>query len=128
MKALLKKYGWLIPILLGLVIGLVSKFPFDWGLSKRTATAPAEIIDIESIVWTESGSRGRSYSWSGWRVAYRFRANGELVSAVSDKNKWYKRGEQCRVCYEPANPNNNDLRDASSGSPCGTKFFKRAKD
>jgi hypothetical protein len=127
MQVLLQKYGWLAPILIGVFIVLISKFPFDPGLSKRTATALAEIIDVDSIAWTESGSRGKSYSWSGYRVAYRFRANGELVSAVSDKNKWYKRGEECRVCYEPANPKNNDLRDASSGSPCGVKFFKREK-
>jgi hypothetical protein len=126
MKAFLKKYSWLIPILLGVVIALLSKLRFDPGLSKRTATAPAEIIDIESMVWTESGSRGKSYSWSGYRVAYRFRAKGELVSAVSDKNTWYRRGKQCRVCYEAANPNNNDLRDASSGSAgCGSNVFTR---
>jgi hypothetical protein len=59
-------------------------------------------------------------------VAYRFRAKGELLSAGSNKNTWYRRGKQCRVCYEPANPNNNDLRDVSSGSAgCGSNVFTR---
>jgi hypothetical protein len=61
-------------------------------------------------------------------VIYKFVANGQSFRGASDENFWYKEGEQCRVCYDPGDPSNNDLRDASSGAPCGSKFFTRQRE
>lgn len=124
-----RKYWGIAVLVLALGGGVVWGLFSDPGVSKRTATAPAEIVSAEPIHWKEDGNlfakRSRSISRSGYRVTYRFTANQQVVSAISDKNFWYEKGEQCRVCYEPAHPENNDLRDASSGAPCGSKFFSR---
>jgi hypothetical protein len=129
MKALIQKYGGIAVIVLAVVSGLVWGLWPDQERANRTATAPAEIIKAKSVTWTEGGSffskYSRSTTRSGYRVVYRFTANGQLASGVSEKNFWYKEGEQCRVCYEPGDPTNSDLRDATSGAPCGSKFFTR---
>ncbi|MDP9162055.1 MAG: hypothetical protein M3O09_17750 [Acidobacteriota bacterium] len=113
-----------VPIIIGAVMGL---WP-DQELAKRTATAPAQIIDAESIQFSEGGSligRNRRVDRTGYLVRYRFRAGNEWAEGVSPKNWWYKPNEKCRVCFDPSNPKNNDLRDASSGAACGSKFFTR---
>jgi hypothetical protein len=129
MKALIAKYRGPAFIGLVIVIGLVKALWPDRKLAKRTATAPAEIVTAQKITWTEGGSlfsrHSRSTRRDGYLVVYRFMANGESFRGVSDENFWYKEGEQCRVCYESANPDNSDLRDATSGAPCGSKFFTR---
>lgn len=125
MKSRLKKYGS-IAIMVGAAAGGFAWALFqDRGVGKRTATAPAEIISAEHIGWRPASllSRTSGRIRYGYRVVYHFKANNQLVSGVSDENSWYKKGEQCRVCYEPDNPSNNDLRDASGGAPCGSKFL-----
>ena len=129
MKALIQKYGGVSVIVLTIMVGLVRGLWPDRALAKRTATAPAEIVNATKINWNEGGSlfarRSRVSHRSGYRVVYRFTANGQVISGESDKNFWYEEGEQCRVCYDPANPNNSDLRDANHGAACGSKFFTR---
>lgn len=129
MKDLIKKYGGVSVIGLAILIGLVVGLWPDQALAKRTATAPAKIATTKKITWTEGGNffvkRSRTTHRSGYLVVYDFEANGQSFRGVSDENFWYTEGEQCRVCYDPANPKNNDLRDATSGAPCGSKFFTR---
>lgn len=127
MKAFIQKYWGVGVLILIFVVGITWGLNPDPDVPKRTATAPAEIIRTETRHWSEGGNffsrHSRSYSRTGYRVAYMFEANGQVVSGVSDKNGWYKTGEQCRVCYEPGNPKNSDLRDATSGGPCGSKSY-----
>ena len=97
-------------IVLALVVGLGIGFWPDRQLAKRTATAPAQITNTVPT----SVPMGRGHSQSGYHVYYRFRVNDEWVEGVSRKNPFYYPGEACRVCFEPGNPTNSDLRDASS--------------
>jgi hypothetical protein len=111
-------------IFVGAFIGL---WP-DQELAKRTATAPAQITAAEFVQFSEGGSwvgRTHRLERTGYRVRYRFRAGNEWVEGISEKNWWYQKGEECRVCFEQSNPANNDLRAATRGPPCGSKFSTR---
>lgn len=127
MKAFIQKYWGVGVLILIFVVGITWGLWPEPGVSKRTATAPAEIISATETQWTEGGNLFARHSKSmhryGYRVAYRFRVSEQTISETSDKNWWYKEGEQCRVCYEPGNPKNSDLRDATSGGPCGSKSY-----
>lgn len=127
MKAFIQKYWGVAVVILAMVVGLVWGLIPDPDVSKRTATAPAEILSATETEWTEGGHllsrRSKSSKYWGYRVIYEFQVDRQFVPAISDKNSWYKKGEQCRVCYEPGNPKNSDLRDATSGGPCGSKYY-----
>jgi hypothetical protein len=109
-------------ILLALVISgvtiIADLFSFDRDAKKRSATAAAEIVSVAPTNWNDS-QRKTKY---GFRVNYRFQADGYSVEAVDGKNQSYKPGGRYRVCYNP-----NDLADSSLHSlqdaDCGSGFL-----
>ncbi len=112
------KRGLLIGIPLLLVIGGGLIAFVVWlvisGSKVRSAAAPAEVESVEPTSWSDASK----FTKNGFRVKYRFNANGQFVSGVHEKNDWYKPGEQYRVCYDPKNPADNELR-SSRGRDCG---------
>lgn len=96
-------------ILLGFVAWLTLSYS-----KMRSATAPAEIVSVAPTSWSDASRTTKN----GFRVNYRFNANGQTVSGVHEKNDWYKPGEQYRVCYDPKNPADNELR-SPRGWACG---------
>ncbi len=111
------KRGLLIGIPLVLVISgiivLIIVWSLDSGSKQRNATAPAEIVSAVPTSW-----RDNKTTKNGFRVSYRFNANGQTVSGVDEKNTAYKAGEQFRVCYDPKNPADSEMR-SSGGMDCG---------
>lgn len=104
-----------IPLILAifavLVLGLI--WWIDSGGKRRSATAPAEIVSVAPTSWRENKT-----TKNGFRVNYRFNADGQTVAGVDEKNTFYKAGEQFRVCYDPKNPADSSLR-SSKGMDCG---------
>jgi hypothetical protein len=107
-------------IVLALILGLAWGLWPDRQLAKRTATAPAEITET-----LPTSVKSKRVYRSAYHVRYRFRVNNEWVEGISRYDVMYYPGEACRACYEPGNPTNSDLRDASSGAACGSTFFTR---
>ncbi len=112
------KRGLLIGIPLVLVIGggLIA-FVVGGALhdsKTRSATATAEIVSAAPTSWRDASKITKN----GFRVNYRFNANGRSVSGVHEKNDWYQPSEQYRVCYDPKNPADNELR-SPRGWDCG---------
>ena len=83
--------------------------------ARRSATAPAEVVESAPQSWRE----GRTNK-SGYRVLYRFQAAGRTYEGLDERNGWYKpeAAGQLRVCYDPDNPADSDLR-SSTGVACG---------
>ena len=112
------KRGLMIGIPLLLVVGggiiLFIIYMLDGGAKTRTAGAPAEIISVAPMTWRDSDK----FTKNGFRVNYRFAADGKTISGVHEKNDWYRPGEQYRVCYNPKDPADNALH-SSRGSDCG---------
>jgi hypothetical protein len=107
--------GGPLVLIIGAVIIIGVVFFVDTNSKQRTSTAQAEVVSAVPISWVES--RKTKY---GYRVEYRFRsANGQTVSSVDQKNTLYEPGFKFRVCYDPNNPSDSDLRHPSRGSDCG---------
>lgn len=108
-----------LPLALGitamLILGVI--WWIDNEAGSRAATAPAEIVSASPTSWSENKT-----TKNGFRVSYRFDADGKTVTGVHEKNSWYKAGEQYRVCYNPKNPSDSELRSAS-GVDCGKKIL-----
>lgn len=104
-----------IPLVLGItgVIVLIIIWSIDSGSKQRSATAAAEIVSVAPTSWRESKK-----TKNGYRVSYRFTASGQTVAGIDEKNQWYKPDGQYRVCYDPKNPSDSELR-SSSGMDCG---------
>jgi len=81
----------------------------DNDTKKRTATAQPEIMSVEPR--THRGFRSRTeYSFY---VCYRFlTASGQTVEAFDDSYT-YKPKAEFRVCYDPKDPSNSQLRLAT---------------
>ncbi len=100
----------------GIVLGII--YYLDSSSGHRTATAPVEIVNAVPTSWSDS-SKTKKY---GFRVSYRFIADGQTISGVDEKNMSYREGEQFRVCYDPKNPSDKHLR-SSGGMDCAKKIL-----
>ena len=105
----------LLALIISGVIIIAAFLSLNTDAKKRSATAAAEIVSVAPTNWNDS-QRKTIY---GFRVNYRFQADGHSVEAVDEKNHLYKPSEQYRVCYNP-----NDLADSalhsSRGADCGS--------
>lgn len=109
LKVLLLVLGFTGALLLCIILFL------DNDTKKRTATAQPEITSVEPRTHINVVKRRTEYSFY---VHYRFlTALGQTVEAVED-SYMYKPKAECRVCYDPTDPSNSQLRLATR-SDCG---------
>lgn len=90
----------------------------DKEMAKRSATAEAEVIKFESTLWS---SGGRSYS--GYEVNFKFRTQEGTTISDTKKITFRPHNIKIRVCYNPQNPLDNDLRLQDTGRACGETFM-----
>jgi hypothetical protein len=100
-------------VLAVVIVGII--FFVDTNSKQRTGTAQTETVNATPVSWTE-----RRVTKNGYRVEYTFKtADGRTISDVDEKNTLYEPGFKFRVCYDPSNPTDSDLRHPTRGSHCG---------
>jgi hypothetical protein len=105
----------LVLVIAGVIItGII--FFTDSGSKRRSGTATAEITNAVPVSWVQSRRTKHGYS-----VSYRFKtADGRTIEANDPQNTLFEPGtKNLRVCYDPKNPSDSDLRHPTRGTDCG---------
>jgi hypothetical protein len=125
-----KVVGCVIALALAIVIGVLvvvaalffSYERHQW-LKKLTAEAPAQVLAVKvtsrSTTLNQNQNPGNNstptYSTPTYstRITYSFQAEGRTIETEwvksGDVSEEYEVGRRAKVCYEPANPNNNEI-------------------
>lgn len=91
-------------------------------LSKLTAEAPAQALEVKVISHdfnrnnnsnTNSNINSPSSRTYSTRITYRFQANGRTIETEwtksDDVSDEYTVGGRAKVCYDPSNPDENEI-------------------
>ena len=102
----------MLAVLIGvLVIGAALFFSFQrhQRLARLTGEAPAQIIDVR-VTGNKRGNSSGNYST---RITYTFQANGRSIETEwtksGDVGDDYEVGRRANVCYDPTNPDDNEI-------------------
>jgi hypothetical protein len=130
-----KVVGCVIALALAIVIGVLvigaglflSYQRHQW-LKKLTAEAPAQVLAVKvtsrSTTQNQNQNQNRNQNQNqnqsnnspptySTRITYSFQADGRTIETEwvksGDVSEEYEVGRRAKVCYEPANPNNNEI-------------------
>lgn len=101
----------IIVVLLVLGIGFSIYFGYQrhQRLARLTAEAPAQVLEVN----VTSSKRRRSSRNYSTRITYRFEVDGRTIETEwtksDDVSDEYAVGRRAKVCYDPANPDDNEI-------------------
>ncbi|HEV7744301.1 MAG TPA: DUF3592 domain-containing protein [Pyrinomonadaceae bacterium] len=124
-----KVIGCVIALALAIVIGvfvigaaLFFSYQRHQWLEKLTAEAPAQVLAVKVTRQSTTPNQNNSQNQNAGnnstptfstRITYSFQADGRTIETEwvksGDVSEEYEVGRRAKVCYEPANPNNNEI-------------------
>ncbi len=90
----------------------------DQNGKRRSAEVPVEIVEVKGIRWYDSSDE--EYK-TGYDVFYRYSVNGQVYETTSNHDESYKPGTAYKICYNPKNPRDHEIYQASHR--CGDGIF-----
>lgn len=105
-----------VVIVLGVLATGVFIF-FSWQRHQRlvrlTAEAPAQVLEVKVTSKATSNNRRSSARNYSTRITYSFQAQGRTIETEwtksDDVSDQYEVGRRAKVCYDPANPDDNEI-------------------
>jgi hypothetical protein len=109
---------------LAIVAGLFFSYQRHQWLQKLTAEAPAQVLAVKvtSRSTTQNLNQNQNQNQNqsnnsppvySTRITYSFQADSRTIETEwvksGDVSDEYEVGRRAKVCYEPANPNNNEI-------------------
>jgi hypothetical protein len=90
---------------------------FSWQrhqrLARLTAEAPAQVLEVNVTSNNRNRNRNGSSRDYSTRITYRFQANGRTIETEwtksDDVSDEYAVGRRAKVCYDPDNPDHNEV-------------------
>ncbi|MDQ2921275.1 MAG: DUF3592 domain-containing protein [Acidobacteriota bacterium] len=78
-------------------------------LARLTGEAPAQVLEV-NVTGSKRRRSSRNYST---RITYRFQVDGRSIETEwtksDDVSDEYEVGRRAKVCYDPANPDDNEI-------------------
>lgn len=98
------------------VLGIGASIFFGWQrhqhLAKLTAEAPAQVLEVKVTTLKRNYNTNAPPDYST-RITYKFDANGRTIETEwtksGDVSDEYEVGKRAKVCYDPSNPNDNEI-------------------
>ena len=90
---------------------------FRWQRNQRlirlTAEAPAQVLEVKVTDKVTNNNRRSSPHNYSTRITYRFQAQGHTIETEwiksNDVSDEYEVGRRAKVCYDPSNPDDNEI-------------------
>lgn len=115
-----KVVGCAIAAVVMIVLGVLATGAFiffSWQRHQRlvrlTAEAPAQVLEVKVNSKASSNNRRSSSRNYSTRITYRFQAQDRTIETEWTKNDdvsdQYEVGRRAKVCYDPSNPDDNEI-------------------